>query len=157
MVLGHHVHAHAPCTLCILITLYLQLYLHKSYVHETRQGSFLWQKTNTHKNQIILSKRFFPVMIFFHLWVLQLILHRATIRLLFLVKEKELPILTFLIFICKRWNSWLHLTIEFCYKKKILPSNYFFSKELSFLRNNINLFTNLSLVQDDLQSDIKFI
>ena len=99
MVLGHHVHAHAPCTLCSLITLYLQLYLHKSYVHETRQGSFLWQKTNTHKNQIILSKRFFPVMIFFHLWVLQLILHRATIRLLFLVKEKELPILTFLIFI----------------------------------------------------------
>ena len=131
MVLGHHVHAHAPCTLCILITLYLQLYLHKSYVHETRQGSFLWQKTNTHKNQIILSKRFFPVMIFFHLWVLQLILHRATIRLLFLVKEKELPILTFLIFICKRWNSWLHLTIEFCYKKKKS-----FRQIISFLKSS---------------------
>ena len=43
-----------------------------------------------------LVKRSFHSPIFSHLRILPLILHRATTRLLLLVREKELPISTFL-------------------------------------------------------------
>ena len=50
------------------------------------------------KIHITLNKKFFAFMIFFYLRIVALILYRATIRLLLLVKEKKRPILTFLKF-----------------------------------------------------------
>ena len=52
-----------------------------------------WDQNLT--NHITLSKKSFPFMSLFHLRVLPLILHRAIIKLLLSVREKELPILTF--------------------------------------------------------------
>ena len=51
------------------------------------------QKISSH-----LVKRSFHSRVFFHIRIVPLILHRVTIRLILLVKEKELPILIFLNF-----------------------------------------------------------
>ena len=67
--------------------LYLQF--RKFYGHKT------WQITGLCHGTITLSKKFFLFMNFFHLRIVSLILNRATIRVLFRVREKEPPILTF--------------------------------------------------------------
>ena len=59
-------------------------------------GKWLMTLDQQLTNRITLCKKLFPFMNFFHLRVLPLILHRAIIKLLFLVREKELPILIFL-------------------------------------------------------------
>ena len=45
---------------------------------------------------IALCKKLFPFMNFFHLRIVPLILHRAIVRLLLLVRETEPPILALL-------------------------------------------------------------
>ena len=48
------------------------------------------------KYHITISKKLFPFIIFSHLKIAPLILHRPTIRLLLFVREKGPPIVTFI-------------------------------------------------------------
>ena len=77
-----------------VVTLYLQF--RKSCGHQTWQGSGLWQGTKTQKITSLLVKSSFHSWLFPLLIIIPLILNRATIRLLLLMREKELAVLTFL-------------------------------------------------------------
>ena len=72
-------------------------WLYVVYGHQTRQGNGLWYWCQNSKNNITLSKKSFPLMNFYHLKTVFLILNKATITLILLIREKEAPILTSII------------------------------------------------------------
>ena len=80
---------------CLMINKKRDIFFHKFYGHQTWHGSGLQHGTWSHignqysNNHITLSKKFFPFLIFFYLRIVPLILHRATIRLLLLVRESK--------------------------------------------------------------------
>ena len=69
-----------------------------SYGHQTLHGVSFLDGTNIQQITFLLAKSYFQLWIFLRLRIVPLILHRATVRLLLLVREKELPILTSLNF-----------------------------------------------------------
>ena len=106
MVLGHQAHSRVIVWFYCLITWlhvvlwqikkrYIYHQFHKSYGHQTQQGSDLWHEMTTQKILSPLVKSPFYLWYFFYHKIVPLILHRATTRLVLLVRKQELPILTF--------------------------------------------------------------
>ena len=122
--------------------------------------SGLLQGTNTQQITSVLVKSQFYSWVFIHVRIILLILHRATVRLLWLVREKEPQILTFLnlyvtlngiqgrIWLLNFVSLPLSCKLSFflldldLLEKNSLSEAVFFSKELSLLRNNINFLTS---------------
>ena len=134
--------------------------------------SGLLQGTNTQQITSLLVKSQFYSWVFIHVRIILLILHRATVRLLWLVREKEPQTLTFLnLYVTLngiQGSIWLLNFVSlplscklsfFLLDLDLLEKNSFseagfFSKELSLLRNNINFLT--SCLQTILIYDSRF-
>ena len=74
---------------------YIYHQFRKSYGHQTQQGSDLWHGMTTQKIASPLVKSPFHLWYFFYHKIVPLIIHRATTRLVLLVRKQELPILSF--------------------------------------------------------------